>query len=271
MSFTLVSFHAHPDDEALLVAGTLARAAAEGHRTVLVMATDGAAGLTATATLTGGDGLASIRHRELTEAAAALGIAEVVDLGYADSGDDARAPAAGGRAPFASADVEQAAQRLAEILARERAEVLTTYDRTGGYGHPDHRQVHMVGARAAELAGTPLVLEATVDRARLRRTLRLIAWLPGLPAGFRADLSTCYCVPADLTHRIDVRRYVGAKRAAMAAHASQASADTGRRTLAFCLRLPGWLYRRTFGYEWFREVGRAPGRPLLDDLFASLR
>ena len=37
---TLVVFHAHPDDEALLTAGTMARAAAEGHRVVLVVATD---------------------------------------------------------------------------------------------------------------------------------------------------------------------------------------------------------------------------------------
>src|SRR5206468_1414750 len=43
--YTLVAFHAHPDDEALLTAGTLARAAAEGHRVVLVVATAGEAGL----------------------------------------------------------------------------------------------------------------------------------------------------------------------------------------------------------------------------------
>ncbi|MDQ6650602.1 MAG: PIG-L family deacetylase, partial [Actinomycetota bacterium] len=47
MPFTVVSFHAHPDDEALLTAGTLARAAAEGHRVVLVTATGGEAGLAA--------------------------------------------------------------------------------------------------------------------------------------------------------------------------------------------------------------------------------
>ena len=41
---TLVVFHAHPDDEALLTAGTMARAAAAGHRVVLVVATDGALG-----------------------------------------------------------------------------------------------------------------------------------------------------------------------------------------------------------------------------------
>lgn len=38
---TLVAFHAHPDDEVMLTGGTLARMAAEGHRVVLVVATDG--------------------------------------------------------------------------------------------------------------------------------------------------------------------------------------------------------------------------------------
>ena len=35
--------------------------------------------------------------------------------------------------------------------------MLTVYDDNGGYGHPDHIQVHRVGVRAAELAGTPAV------------------------------------------------------------------------------------------------------------------
>ena len=38
---TLVFFHAHPDDEAIATGGTMARAAAEGHRVVLVCATEG--------------------------------------------------------------------------------------------------------------------------------------------------------------------------------------------------------------------------------------
>ena len=42
--------------------------------------------------------------------------------------------------------------------------MLTTYDAAGGYGHPDHVQVHRVGRLAARMAGTPVVLEATVDR-----------------------------------------------------------------------------------------------------------
>jgi LmbE family N-acetylglucosaminyl deacetylase len=42
---TAVFFHAHPDDEALLTAGTMAMLAAEGHRVVLVVATAGERGL----------------------------------------------------------------------------------------------------------------------------------------------------------------------------------------------------------------------------------
>ena len=44
---TLVFVHAHPDDEALLTAGTMAKAAQEGHRVILIVATDGEAGLAA--------------------------------------------------------------------------------------------------------------------------------------------------------------------------------------------------------------------------------
>ena len=41
MPHTLVTFHAHPDDEAIATAGVMAKAAAEGHRVVLVVATRG--------------------------------------------------------------------------------------------------------------------------------------------------------------------------------------------------------------------------------------
>ena len=45
------------------------------------------------------------------------------------------------------------------------------YDENGGYGHPDHIQVHVVGVRAAELAGTKRVYEATINRDHIRRMM----------------------------------------------------------------------------------------------------
>ncbi len=267
--YTLVSFHAHPDDEALLTAGTLARAAAQGHRVVLVVATAGEAGLAATTSF-GSRGLAGRRMAELRASAAVLGCARVELLGYGDSGMDAERDRADN--PFAFADVDEAAARLAELLREERADVLTTYDAAGGYGHPDHRQVHNVGARAAELAGTPVVLEATVDRDVLCRALRVVRRLRHIPADFDpVRFATAYSPRSTLTHRVDVRRYAMHKRAAMAAHASQASADSLPRTLGIFLRLPRLMFRTVFGREWFIERGRAPMSRLLDDIFATLR
>ena len=51
---------------------------------------------------------------------------------------------------FWQADVDEAAARLAAILDDEHADVFATYDENGGYGHPDHIQVHRVGLRAAD-------------------------------------------------------------------------------------------------------------------------
>lgn len=265
----MVSFHAHPDDEALLTAGTLARAAAEGHRVVLVVATAGGAGLTSSAVLAEGP-LADRRLAELHRSAAALGCARVECLGYEDSGMAGDPSGAAGA--FADADQGEAAERLAALLEEERADVLTIYDPAGGYGHPDHVQVHHVGLRAARLAGTPVVLEATVDRRLLQRLLRAVHWLPGVPADFHpARFAGAYADPGRITHRVDVRAFAAAKRAAMAAHASQAGADSGRRTLEILQQLPRPLFRLLMGREWFVEHGRAPARPLIDDVFAGLQ
>jgi len=263
MTFCLVSFHAHPDDESLLTAGTLARAAAEGHRVVLVVATCGEAGLSQAPA---GPGLGERRADELDASAAALGCAKVIRLDYPDSGMHNE------NSGFASLPVEEPAQRLAAILLDEQADALTVYDRNGGYGHPDHVQVHRVGHRAAELAGTPLVLEATVDRTALVRALSWVYWTRLLPADFSPDrLRGSYSDRAAITHRIDVRGYTAQKRRSMAAHASQATGGSGPRTLAFFLKLPAPLYRRVFATEWFIERGRQPGRTPVTDLFATLR
>ncbi len=255
---TIVFFHAHPDDEALLTAGSMAACSAAGHRVVLVTATAGEQGLADGGTT----GLAGLRTAELQAAARAVGCARVVLLGYADSGMDGSAAGADG---FAHADVEPVAVRLAALLREEDATALTVYDPAGGYGHPDHVQVHRVGVRAAALAGTPLVLEATVDRGAL---LAATSWLPRLPGGqHRSDLSRAFVARHQITHRVDVRPQSAAKRAALAAHRSQTR--PGLRTLRLLLALPAPLFSRALGHEWYVERGRAPG-PVVTDLVAAL-
>ncbi|MEO7070979.1 MAG: PIG-L family deacetylase [Nostocoides sp.] len=271
MSRTLVAFHAHPDDEALLTSGTMARAAAEGHRVVLVLATDGGLGLASDAFHTAGD-LGSERLTEAQRSAEALGVARVEWLGYADSGSGSDLPEnPAEQVRFCRAPLEEAAERLAAVLKTERADVLLSYDRNGGYGHRDHVRVHEVAARAAELAGTPRVLEATVPRDLLVRAIRLAGRVYRFPAEFDpTSFARAYSARAEITHRIDVRRYAGAKRASMRAHASQASGGSGDRTLSAFLRIPRPFYDVVFGREWFRDPAATPGQPVRRDIFEGL-
>lgn len=267
VSYTLVAFHAHPDDESLLTGGTLARASAEGHRVVLVTATLGERGLAGS-----GDGqdddLGRVRRAELFAAATALGCARVVTLGYRDSGLH---PSPGDAACFAHADVGEAAHRLADVLRAEEADVLTVYDRNGGYGHPDHVQVHRVGSAAAKIAGTPVVLEATVSAPLFRGVLRLLGTL-GHALGRSAPLGTdqVFSPRSEITHRIRVTGHLGAKRAAMAAHGSQRRAEGQVRVLDRVLRLPRPVFGLVFGREWYVEQGRPRGA-VQADIFATLR
>ncbi len=303
--YTLVCFHAHPDDEALLTGGTIARASAEGHRVVVVCATDGAMGLVSSGIAGQGD-LGERRREELRSAAAALGCGDVRFLGYADSGYEAprekiggaplERPASGANLDgtrFCDVPTQAAAGRLAEILRELNADVLTVYDPAGGYGHPDHVAVRRVGVAAAELAGTPVVLEATVDRRALRRALGALR-ASGVTRALQVDeaewdprrFDTAFADPDLITHQVRVGRYTRAKRNAMAAHASQATGDASVRTLAVFARLPRLVFRIVFAREWFVEVGVATRRQggaksvsragaradrRSDDIFASLR
>lgn len=250
----------------------MARLAAEGHRVVLVVATSGERGLTAAP----GAALGELRHAETLASARALGCARVEFLGYGDSGLDGNggagsgaAPDGAGPVPFALAAVDEAATRLADLLREEGATLLTTYDPAGGYGHPDHVQVHRVGARAAELAGTPLVLQATVDRELLLRAVRLLRRLSPLPID-PSTFETAYAPRAAITHRINVRRYSKAKRLSMASHLTQTTGGDTVRTLAALLRLPRFVFRWVLGTEWYVQPGLSPSRAVQDPL-ATLR
>lgn len=244
-------FHAHPDDEALLTAGTMAMLAAEGHRVVLVVATAGERGL---ADIEPGEALGETRMKELYESAAVLGCARVECLGYGDSGLSPKGGSAEERPDnaFMDADTEEAAKALAAILEEEKAGLLVIYDPAGGYGHPDHVQVHRVGRRAAELARPDVVLEATVNRDPLVRLLKLAGRFYKFPPEFDVrTFESAYSSGETITHRVNVRKYARQKRASMAAHASQASGGDSDRTLAVMLKVPRPLYRLVFGTEWY--------------------
>ncbi len=263
MPHTVVFFHAHPDDEALLTSGTMAKLAAQGHRVVLVVATAGEAGLSAAEHRSDGR-LGDRRLAELDASAAAVGVQRLEMLGYADSGlASAPTPTSpAGPSRFVDADRQEVIGRVAAILEQEQASVLTSYDASGGYGHPDHLAVHAVGAAAAELAGTPVVLEATVPRDRPLAAAGAVNRL--LPRSRRVDLepwARAYSAAAEVTHCIDVRGQARQRRVSMRAHASQATADSGPRTLGIFTRIPPPLFGLIFGREWYRQSRPPVPRP----------
>lgn len=257
---TVVFFHAHPDDESLLTGGSMALLASQGHRVVLVTATNGEAGLAAQSQQ---DGLGARRTDEVNRAAQLLGCAQVYLLGYPDSGSDTDPLPAS----FATLEPAEPAERLAAIVQQEHADILTGYDIAGGYGHRDHIQVHHVARAARTRVDSCALLEATVDRRLLQRALRLTMlhrWYG--PEFAAARFENLYSAHDAITHRIDVTQFADRKRAAMRAHATQATSDAQIRSLERYTRLPAPLFRRVFGTEWYVQVGRRPMRHKLDNL-----
>ena len=259
---TLVSFHAHPDDEAISVGGSLAKAADAGHRVIVVFATRGEHGEVDDDVLAPGEQLWERRVQECARAGKILGY-EFTFLGYVDSGMMGT-PENDAPESFWRADVGEAASRLAGILEEARADVLTVYDDHGGYGHPDHIQVHRVGVRAGELAGTARVFEATQNRERVRRLMeRVVETGVDIPGDIGpADLEAFGTPESALTTAVDVTAFLDRKRSAMAAHASQVAESS------MFLALPPDLFAEAFGTEWFVRRGARPGIAE-DDLFAG--
>jgi len=260
---TLVCFHAHPDDEVISTGGTIARAASEGHRVVLVVATNGDHGEVPN-DLAPGESLVDRRRRETEASAAVLGIDRIVWLGYSDSGMTGWEQN-GDPASFLRADVDAAAARLADVLREEAADVLTIYDWHGNYGHPDHIQVYRVGSAAGALVPEVRVLEATMNRDAFAdflaeaeaRGIEMAApdsesaeeFDPHAPA----DDGNPMGMPADeITLLVDVSPHMAAKREALRCHRSQVS-DT-----SFFLEMPDDVFEIVFGREWFIEQHGSP-------------
>jgi LmbE family N-acetylglucosaminyl deacetylase len=256
---TIVSFHAHPDDESIGSAGTLARAAAAGHRVVLVFATRGELGEPVPGVLEPGEQLPVRRSAECYASAAVIGAKRVEFLGYTDSGMMGE-PSNAAPYCFWQADVEHAARLLAVILDEEEPDVLTIYDDNGGYGHPDHIQVHRVGKRAGELAAVPVVAQGTVNRDWMVRGLK------GAGAEVPAGVEAMGKPESEITHRVDAVDFVEQKRAFMRAHASQMAPDH------FLLAMPDPMFAMGLGVEFYivdEQPGLAP--ELFEELFTPLR
>jgi hypothetical protein len=113
-------------------------------------------------------------------------------------------------------------------------------------------------------------VEATVPRelfVRLARPLLLLRLL----TGYRAGDMRGYGMPRSaITHRVDVRRHVAQKRAALATYQGQVSGrGRGARLMRILLRPPWPVFRVALGTEWFAEPGGRTGELIPRDQAAE--
>jgi N-acetyl-1-D-myo-inositol-2-amino-2-deoxy-alpha-D-glucopyranoside deacetylase len=270
----LMAVHAHPDDESITTGGTLARCAAEGVTTCLVTCTDGRygpvnpdLGLTLSP-----DELASVRSAELHAAAASLGVGQVRQLGYLDSGMTGSRENKAAQS-FWSQPVDDAVGRVVEIIRSFRPHVVITYDPFGGTGHPDHIAAHRVTLLAVEAAGEAHAYAAAGGPWTVRRLFYPVFPVSAMRTFIDVSLERGephpmdgasaeeinYTRPDELaTHRVDIAGVYERKRAGLMEHRTQ----VGRH---YPQMYRSALARR--GHEHFRLAIRHPGPEDWDDIF----
>jgi LmbE family N-acetylglucosaminyl deacetylase len=271
---TLMAVHAHPDDEATSTGGVLARYSAEGITTVLVTCTDGRCG-DGPGGVKPGDpehdpaAVVAMRQDELEASCAALKVTHLETLGYADSGmmgwPTNELPGA-----FWTTPVDEAAERLAELIRRYRPDVVVTYDENGFYGHPDHIQAHRITMAAVARTDIPAkVYWTTVPRtafAEFGRVMQELGVEWAEPDASSAESAPPLGLPDDeITTWVDTTAYGAQKFDALAVHASQTEN-------IFFLQLGRERFTELMGMETFVRVRDTTGAPVPeDDLFAGLR
>ncbi len=291
---TILTVHAHPDDEASKGAPTLAKYHADGVRTVLVCCTGGEEGDLQNPTLREVGqpfhGLspeaeralvASMRPAELARSAAVIGFDEVVMLGYRDSGM-AESEQNQHQDCFHRADPDEAAGRLVAVIRRTKPQVIITYnDDQQGYPHPDHLKVHDVSLLAFDRAGDPEWYPEAGDPfqpLKLYYTTwsrrRMVAIHEGLLKhhGESPFDDTWFERPSHdhrITTRVEVSKFMWARTGALLAHATQVDP-----TERFWFGLSEQQLSETYPWEdWILArslVGAIPGSDEEHDLFAGV-
>lgn len=279
---SLLSMHAHPDDESSKGAGTVAKYHAEGVRTVLVCATGGEEGEILNPAMDRDDvraDIAAVRRAELDAAAAIIGYDEVVMLGYRDSGmPDSEANAH--PEAFANAPLDEAVGRLVGVIRRTRPQVVLTYgDEQGGYPHPDHLRVHDISQPAIERAADPAwypeagepwqvskVYYSVWSKRRIElmhaKFLELDLESPYSPEWFERPWQD-----ERITTMVDIEHFADVRFDALLAHATQIDPQS-----PFWFGLPREVATAIHPYDdYIRAMSRVECPTPEDDLFAGLR
>jgi len=259
--------------------GILASVAAAGTRVTVVTATRGEAGEIHNRDDADEirDRLGEIRTSELEAALEVLGVGRPVFLGYRDSGMMGT-PQNQHSGAFWRAEFFEAVGRLVRIIREHRPEVVTAYDPFGGYGHPDHIQVHRIGTAAYWAAadagrfpggdyGEPWMPSklywSTWSRDRMIKVRRQMT--SDLAAGVEVEEPSAGSLQGHITTTVDIGEVFDLKHRALLCHDTQFAADSWIRTL------PSNVLRGFLGFESLTLVHSAVECAVDDpDLFAGI-
>jgi len=148
---SLLAIYAHPDDEQG-VSGSFAKYARQGVNTTLICATRGEVGEIAPGVEATPETLGHVREGEMRCAAAKIGLRHLVMFDYRDSGMVGTVENSDERS-LHQANLIEVAEKVTRVVRTQKPQVLLTFDAWGGYGHPDHIQMHKAALLAFWLAG----------------------------------------------------------------------------------------------------------------------
>lgn len=237
MQKRLMGIYAHPDDEQG-VSGLMRKYASEGVKVTLVCATRGEAGEIAPGVNATAENLGQVREDELRCAAEKIGIRHLYFLDYRDSGMSG-APENNDPRALVQANLFEVAEKLTRLIRRHQPHVLLTFDPNGGYGHPDHIQIHQAALIAYFVAGdaraypehsareglSPWTVSklywGAFPRKRFEKYAQL-AKLAGIELPLPLQEFLKRATPDEaITTQIDVAEFVDLKLSALYCHASQ--------------------------------------------------
>jgi mycothiol S-conjugate amidase len=284
----LMAVHAHPDDESSKGAATTARYVAEGVAVLVATCTGGERGSILNPKMDRPEVLADIteiRRAEMARAREILGVQQAW-LGFVDSGlpeGDPPPPLPDGC--FGLVDPADGALPLIKLMREFRPHVVTTYDETGGYPHPDHIMCHKISVVAFDAAGDPdqhpelgppwqplkLYYNSGWSRARM------VALHEGmLAAGLESPYGEWLQKADDdgwrrdrgdkVTTRVECGEYFKVRDDALRAHATQVDPD------GFWFHIPLDLQQKVWPTEDFELARTLVDSPVPEsDLFAGIR
>ena len=162
----LLIVHAHPDDESLFTGHVIAKAVADKTEVMVLTLTRGERGRVKLEELKSLEGdlaaMGAFRASELRNALAALGVKNHKFAGtraYLDSG--MRITAFGKPAKVKNLDerslsavsVAVVAEDIYRTILEFKPDTVLTYNRRGGFGHPDHKMAHQAAMMAVRRYG----------------------------------------------------------------------------------------------------------------------